>query len=113
MREKSEAWAVAAAVGWSFPATVQLATEAKMEAKAKVRQLQEKLRLERVHGWFKLKLLRLCQHAYGSLRKGQRSDRSVVGTAVIASALTGLAGVLGMETVSFLPSLFKNHSPFL
>lgn len=35
MREKSEAWAVAAAVGWSFPATVQLATEAKMEAKAK------------------------------------------------------------------------------
>ena len=75
MREKSEAWAVAAAVGWSFPATVQLATEAKMEAKAKVRQLQEKLRLERVHGWFKLKLLRLCQHAYGSLRKGQRSDQ--------------------------------------
>ena len=46
-RKKSEAWAVAATVGWPLLAAVCLATKAKMEAKAKVRQLQEKLKLER------------------------------------------------------------------
>ena len=46
-RKKSEDWLVAAALGWPLLAAVHLATEAEMEAKAKVRQLQEKLKLER------------------------------------------------------------------
>ena len=34
-------------VGWPLLATVRIATEAEMEAKTKVRQPQEKLKLER------------------------------------------------------------------
>ena len=46
-RKKSEARVVAATVEWPLLATVRLATKAKVEAKVKVRQLQEKLKLER------------------------------------------------------------------
>ena len=73
--KKSEAQAVAAAVGWPLLTAVCLATEAEMEAKAKVRHLQEKLKLEREARWFKSKLPRLCPHAYRSLMRGQRSDQ--------------------------------------
>ena len=46
-RKKPEAWEVTAMVGWPLLAAVHLARLAEMEAKAKVRQLQEKLKLER------------------------------------------------------------------
>ena len=44
-RKKVGAQAVAAAVGWPLLAAVRLATEAEMDARAKVRQLQEELKL--------------------------------------------------------------------
>ena len=74
-RRKLEAQAVAAVVGWPLLAAVRLATEAEMDARAKVRQLQEELKLEREAHRFKSKIPRLCVHAHGSLRKGQRPER--------------------------------------
>ena len=52
-KQKVEAQAVAAAVGCPLLAAVRLATEAEVEARAKVRQLQEKAELEREAHWFK------------------------------------------------------------
>ena len=72
---KVEAQGVAAAEGWPLLAAVHLATEAETEAREKVSQLQEELKLEREERWFVSKLPGLCPHTQGSLRRGQSSDQ--------------------------------------
>lgn len=45
--KKSEAWVIAAVLGWLLLASIYLATKDKMEANTKVRQVKEKLKLKR------------------------------------------------------------------
>ena len=70
--KKSEAWVVAGVVEWPLLTAERPTTEAEMEARAKVRQLQEEVKLERLF-WFKQRKPRCCRQACRSLARKERS----------------------------------------